>query len=150
MLKVKFETKHFKNLSTNELYNIMVLRQVVFVVEQDCPYIDADGKDQDSHHVMGYPHSDGLEAYTRIVAPGVSYEEVSIGRVITSQKYRNKGLGVLLMDESIKQVYELYGKVPIRISAQAHLQKFYGKFDFKTVSEEYLEDGIPHVEMLRA
>ena len=119
---IQWICKAFQELSLNELYTIMTLRQEVFVVEQDCPYIDADGKDQDSHHLMGFDESGSLVAYTRLVAPGISYKEVSIGRVITAQSARGIGLGVVLMEKSIEAVEQLYGKVPIRISAQEHLR----------------------------
>ncbi len=150
MSKYNYTFKQFKELTINELYDMMVLRQEVFVVEQDCPYVDADNKDQKSHHLMVYPQLNDLGAYTRIVEPGVSYDEVSIGRVITAPKYRGTGLGVELMDLSIKVTESVYGKSSIRISAQEHLQKFYNKFGFEKVSEVYLEDNIPHIEMLRS
>ena len=141
--------KSFQELSLDELYAIMVLRQEVFVIEQNCPYIDADGKDQESHHFMGLNEAGELLAYTRLVVPGAIYKEVSIGRVITAQSMRRTGLGIVLMEKSIAEIERIYGKVPIRISAQKHLRKFYEKFDFEYVGKEYLEDGIPHIEMLR-
>ena len=148
MEKISWLKKDYNHLKISELYDIMALRQVVFVIEQNCPYLDADGKDQYSHHLMGYPQPDLLVAYTRIVNPGIVYDEVSIGRVITAQSHRNVGLGIVLMEESMKYVVELYGDVPIRISAQEHLKKFYAKFGFEQVSGSYLDDGIPHIEML--
>lgn len=146
---IQWINKAFNDLSLDELYTMMTLRQEVFVVEQDCPYIDADGKDQYSHHLMGFDESGALVAYTRIVAPGISYKEVSIGRVITAQSVRGIGLGVVLMEKSIEAVAELYGKVPIRISAQEHLRKFYESLGFVYTGKSYLEDGIPHIDMLR-
>ena len=138
----------FEKLSLVELYELMALRQEVFVVEQDCPYLDADGKDFDSHHVMGYD-SNMLVACTRIVAPGISYDEVSLGRIVTKPSVRGKGHGIALMQFSHQMVKELYGDVPIRISAQCYLEKFYKNLGYEATGKEYLEDGIPHMEMLR-
>lgn len=126
----------------------MKLRQEVFIVEQNCPYLDADGKDLKSHHLMGYLGKE-LVAYSRLVFPGVSYKEISIGRVVSSGKYRQKGYGQELMRESIRQIEQLYGKVDIRIGAQQYLQRFYESFGFVWEGEPYMEDGIPHIIMLR-
>ena len=141
--------KQFYELTHDELYDIMVLRQVVFSVEQDCVYVDADGKDQKSHHLMGYDADGTLAAYLRVVSPGVSYEEVSLGRILTAQTHRGIGLGQALMKASIRAVNRQYGQVPLRISAQTYLRRFYGSFGFEPVGAEYLEDGIPHIEMYR-
>jgi ElaA protein len=140
--------KPFTELSLTELYNIMRLRQQVFIVEQNCPYLDADGKDLKSYHLMGYAGND-LVAYSRIVKPGVSYDEVSIGRVVSSTNHRGKAYGKELMAESIKQIEKLYGPVPVRIGAQQYLQKFYESFGFVRQGEPYMEDGIPHIIMLK-
>ena len=148
-MKIKWDFKAFYQLNLDELYAITVLRQEVFIVEQDCPYMDADGKDQKSHHLLGYDTNGDLVAYLRLVPPTVSYKEISFGRIVTSYKVRGKGIGKLLMEEGIQQSDLLYGKVAIRISAQSYLIQFYKYFGFKTVGEEYLEDDIPHTEMLR-
>ena len=148
-MQINWDFKPFSKLSTGELYSMMVLRQKVFIVEQDCPYMDADGKDLKSHHLLGYDVDGDLVAHLRLVAPGVSYKEMSFGRIVTSDKVRGKGVGKLLMEEGIKQSELLYGKVANRISAQSYLIPFYKYFGFKTVGEEYLEDDIPHTEMLR-
>lgn len=146
---MKWVLKKFEDLSTYELYEIIQLRLEVFVVEQDCVYQDCDGKkDYESHHLLGI-ESNKIEAYLRVVPPGISYKEVAIGRVITSQNVRGKGIGYELMKEGIVAVENIYGKVPIRISAQEHLKNYYGSVGFEQVSESYLEDGIPHIEMLR-
>ena len=145
---ISWKLKLFSELSTAELYAILRLRGEVFIVEQNCPYVDADGKDFNSHHLMGYV-GDDLAAYSRLVFAGISYEEVSIGRVITSAKYRGKDFGKLLMQQSITEIERLYGKVPIRIGAQAYLKKFYEGFGFIDMNEPYMEDGIPHLIMLR-
>jgi ElaA protein len=140
--------KPFNELSVHELYAIMHLRQEVFIVEQNCPYLDADGKDLKSYHLLGYL-SNELVAYSRIVPPGVSYDEVSIGRVVTSTQHRKMAYGRQLMVESIKQIESLYGPVPIRIGAQQYLRMFYESFGFVQSGEPYLEDGIPHIIMTR-
>ncbi len=140
---------HFNDLTLNQLYAILVLRQEVFVIEQDCPYLDADGKDQNSHHMMGFDDKGVLAAYSRICDPGVSYQEPAIGRIVTAYSFRGKGLGKELMIRSIQETENLYGSVSIRISAQKYLVDFYASFQFKIVGDEYMEDGIPHVEMIR-
>lgn len=146
---VKYICKSFQELSLQELYAIMVLRQEVFVVEQDCPYLDADGKDQVSQHLMGFEEEE-LVAYTRLVPMGISYEKYpAIGRVITAKKVRGRGIGIELMQASIKHCESLFGKAPIKISAQCYLLKFYNSLGFQSVGETYLEDGIPHIAMIR-
>ena len=140
--------KPFTELTLTELYAIMRLRQEVFIVEQNCPFLDAEGKDLKSYHLMGYVNNE-LVAYSRIVKPGVSYQEVSIGRVVSSTKHRGLAYGRQLMSESIAQIEKQYGPVPIRIGAQQYLQKFYESFGFVKEGEAYLEDGIPHIIMLR-
>ncbi len=150
MPKIQFTCKAFHDLSLEELYEIMYLRQAVFVVEQDCPYIDADGKDQASWHLCGKDEKGVLVAYTRIVPKGVSYPGyVSIGRVITSQAVRKLGLGRQLMEESIAACTYLFGKGAIKISAQSYLLHFYQSLGFEPQGEEYLEDGIPHCAMIK-
>lgn len=144
-----WDCKDYHDLDTDELYAIMTLRQEVFVVEQNCPYVDTDGKDKKSYHVMGYNSKSELVAYSRIVKPGVSYKEVSIGRVVTKKSVRKTGAGIELMHESLKQIDEFYSQVPVRISAQSWLLKFYEKFDFVSTGKEYLEDHILHTEMLK-
>lgn len=148
-MDIRWVLKDFPELTLQEFYDMMVLRQEVFIVEQDCPYLDADGKDLKSHHLFGWDADNKLVAYLRIVKPGVSYEEASLGRIVSSLSVRRTGVGKLLMEESIKQVKKLYGKVPLRISAQSYLLPFYGKFGFVPVGQEYLEDDIPHTQMYR-
>jgi len=147
---LKYICPSFNELSLQQLYDIMVLRQEVFVVEQDCPYLDADGKDQMSHHLMGYLDGE-LVAYTRLVPKGISYDKyISIGRVITSQSVRRDGYGKDLMERSIKQIRTLFGQKDIKISAQCYLLKFYKGLGFEPVGEEYLEDDIPHIAMINS
>lgn len=145
---MKWTVKTFEELTTKELYEILQLRAEVFVVEQDCPYQDVDNKDMESYHVMGYENNH-LAAYTRIVKPGISYDEIAIGRVVVSPKNRGQRLGVAVMEKSIEYIETQLQKQSIRLSAQSHLQKFYSDLGFEFTGKEYLEDGIPHVEMLR-
>ncbi len=139
--------KSFNELHTLELYAILQLRAAVFVVEQNCVYQDVDGKDKVSFHVMAW-QGDELMAYARLVPPGVSFDEASIGRVITAPQYRGKGAGITLIEKSIAQVRQSYHTTTIRISAQYYLKKFYAAFGFKPCGDTYLEDGIPHIEMV--
>ena len=147
-MSLRWEWKAFNDLTANEVYTILCVRQEVFVLEQECLYLDADGKDTNSFHIMGY---DGKEivAYARIVEPGISYKEVSIGRILTSEKGRGTGAGIELMEQTLTRIETHYGKVPVRISAQTYLLKFYQKFGFESTGKQYLEDEIPHTEMLR-
>lgn len=139
----------FYDLTLDQLYEIMFLRQEVFVVEQDCPYIDADGIDNKCIHFCGRDDSGQLVAYTRLVPPNVSFERYSsIGRVITSQKIRRKGQGPVLMNKSIEACKRLWPDYDIKISAQTYLLKFYSSLGFVPKGEGYLEDGIPHVGMV--
>jgi ElaA protein len=140
--------RRFNKLLVADLYAIMRLRQEVFIVEQNCPYLDADGKDLHCHHLMGFIE-DELAAYARIVPPGISYKEASIGRVVTSAKHRRQQLGKQLMQQAIDETQQLYGHVPIRIGAQQYLKKFYEGFGFRDLNKPYMEDGIPHIIMLR-
>jgi ElaA protein len=126
----------------------MKLRQQVFVVEQKCAYLDADGLDRSAYHFMIYDN-DQLAAYTRILDRGQVYEDyVAIGRVVTSQDYRGKGLGKELMLKTLEQCKKLFHDAPIKISAQEYLVKFYKHLNFKAVGEVYLEDDIPHIAMI--
>jgi ElaA protein len=140
--------KAFDDLTPHELYEIMRLRNEVFVLEQLCVYQDADNKDQRSHHLM-IKDNGKLIAYARLLPPGVSYPEMSIGRVISSPEYRRKGAGRLLMQKAIEGCHELFGEGPIRIGAQLYLKKFYESFGFVQAGDMYLEDNIEHIEMKR-
>lgn len=145
---VKWTYKSFEKLTTDELYRIMVLRQRVFVVEQDCPYLDADGKDRQSDHLWAVDEEGHMAAYARIVYPGLSYKELSIGRFVTAPEHRGTGLGKMLMEKCLSSIQQHFGNVPIRVSAQEHLKAFYMSYGFMQVSDNYLEDDIPHIEML--
>jgi len=121
----------------------------VFVVEQNCAFVDADGIDLKSWHLLGYMKNGVLAAYARIVPAGVSYVEVSVGRIVTAPKYRHLGMGKDLMEELLRRTEELYSKVPIRIAAQKYLENFYTSYGFRAEGEPFLWDGIWHVYMLR-
>ena|SRR5688572_16481759 len=145
---ITWQLKKFDSLTPHELYAILRLRAEVFVVEQACIFQDMDNKDQLSYHLMGWKN-DNLVAYTRLVPPGVSYNETSIGRVVTSPAERGSGIGKLLMEKSIEQIIHLYGKTPIKLGAQLYLKKFYESLGFRQTSDIYDEDGIDHIEMIR-
>ena len=149
MLSISYTIKSFDELSTTELYEILQLRIQVFVIEQNCPYQDADGKDNQSYHLMGRDANGDLQTYTRLVPAGVSYEGyTSIGRVVTSEAVRGQKAGVKLMEVSMEEIIKLWPGLPVKISAQSHLQRFYRKFGFESIGEEYLEDDIPHIAMV--
>jgi ElaA protein len=144
---ITWECKYFNELSAEELYAILRLRSEVFVVEQDCVYLDIDDKDQHSYHFMGWDGTQ-LAAYTRILPPGLAFAEASIGRVATSARHRGKGIGRELMLRSIEHCTRLF-QTPIHIGAQRYLEQFYESLGFKAIGEPYLEDDIPHIGMLR-
>lgn len=139
--------KKFNDLTLLELYAILQLRNEVFVVEQNCPYNDCDNKDLKAWHLMGM-ENEKLLAYSRLIPPGISYRESSIGRVVNSRSARGKGLGKELMIESIQRIKLLFHTESIRIGAQLYLLDFYNGLGFIRASEIYLEDNIPHIEML--
>ena len=145
---ITWQIKYFNELSVEDLYRIFKLRIAVFVVEQSCPYQDADLKDLKSFHLMGLNESKELIAYARILSGGIAFNEVSIGRVCTSQNARGTGAGKHLMHNAIQFIAKQFGLLPIRIGAQCYLTKFYSSFGFEIASEEYLEDNILHIEML--
>lgn len=140
--------KNFDSLTPHELYAILRLRSEVFVVEQTCVFQDLDNRDQQCYHLMGL-RDNLLIAYTRLVPPGLSYEEASIGRVVTSPAARGTGTGKTLMEKSIEEVFNLYGEVPMKIGAQLYLKKFYNSFGFEQLGDIYDEDGIDHIKMVR-
>ena len=148
-MNIHWEIKKFEELTVKELYTIMQLRLAVFCVEQNCAYQDADGKDPKCFHLMGIDIAGELIAYSRIVPAGISFTEVSIGRVISSAQARGTGAGKELMNYSLEFIEKQYGKVPVRIGAQCYLIKFYSTFGFEISGNEYLEDNIAHIEMLR-
>jgi ElaA protein len=146
---VRWQWYAFSDLSTRELYAIVEARMRVFIVEQASPYLDLDGFDVDAEHLVGWSGSD-VAAYLRVLEPNTRFTERSIGRVITSQVFRGRGLGREVMRRALDRLGARFPADPLRISAQAHLERFYASWGFARASAEYLEDGIPHLEMLRA
>ena len=142
--------RSFQELTPDELYDICALRQTVFVVEQNCAYLDADGWDKRSRHLYTRDADGLLVAYLRLVEPGVKYPEPSIGRVITHPSVRRTGLGRTLMAEGIRGAAECYPGSAIRIGAQLWAEDFYRSLGFERVGAEYIEDDIPHIEMIRS
>jgi ElaA protein len=143
-----WQVKFYPELTLNEFHDIIALRLKAFVVEQNCAYLDLDGKDKKSYHLICRDGFGNVVATARILPPGLSYDEVAIGRVVIDESIRGKGIGHDLMKQSMKYAEEEFGKVPIRISAQKHLESYYNKHSFVSSGKEYLEDDIPHVEML--
>lgn len=142
-----FEFKHFSELTSNELYDILQLRSEIFVVEQDCVYNDLDGHDKDAVHQ--FLKKDGeIIAYSRLLKPGSRFSDFSIGRVVVKQSERGTGLGIRMMTEAKRYIIENWKAQKIKISAQKYLRKFYEDLEFVVISEEYLEDGIPHYGMV--
>jgi ElaA protein len=145
---IEIHVKHFQELSTQELYDILQLRSEVFVVEQDCVYQDIDGKDQKALHVLGFKDKK-LIAYTRIFKPGDYFDYASIGRVVVAKNQRAFKYGYDIMKVSIDAIEKHFKEKKIKISAQVYLKSFYRNLGFKEIGEEYLEDNIPHIAMLK-
>ena len=147
-MKLQFKIKRFNELSASELYQLLQLRSEVFVVEQNCVYQDIDGKDEKALHLLGeIDHK--VVAYSRIFKANDYFENASIGRVAIAEKYRAQKWGHQLMQEAISGIENNFGIQSITISAQLYLKKFYQSHGFVQIGETYLEDGIPHIEMLR-
>jgi ElaA protein len=150
---VEWHDKHFETLGARDLYLILSVRAEVFVAEQRCIYLDPDGKDTLAHHLYALDERPGVPprvaAYLRLLPPGVSYEEASIGRVLTGMAHRNQGLGQELLARGLLRAEALWPASGLRIGAQHYLKKFYESFGFVQVGEPYSEDDIPHIEMLR-
>jgi ElaA protein len=140
----------FDDLTPREVHDIFQARVAVFVLEQNCPFQDVDGADPSCWHLLGRDAAGDIAAYCRIVPPGVKYEEASIGRVLTTAGARRSGAGRELMGEAMARTEALWPGMAIRIGAQRYLEKFYGDFGFVQCSEPYDEDGIMHIQMLRA
>ena len=144
---ITWQCKSFSELTVEELYKILQLRSQVFVVEQQSAYQDCDGKDPLSSHVMGWDNGD-LIAYARLIPKGISYPDAaSIGRVVTALSVRRKNIGRQLMAKALEEIKNLFGNVPLKISAQLYLRNFYESFSFTSSGEVYLEDGIEHIAM---
>lgn len=150
MTSVDWQWFNFQELGVTRLYQLLQLRSEVFVVEQDCVYQDLDNRDQDALHLLGIL-DDEVHACVRLLPPGLAYEGyVAIGRVVTSQKLRGSGQGRPLMQQAIAKASEVYPNTPIKLSGQQHLERYYNSLGFQAVGEPYLEDGIPHLAMIRA
>lgn len=150
---IEWQWSRFADLTAAQLYEMLALRQQVFVLEQTCLYPDIDGLDPGAHHLLGWRTVNGkreLAALLRCLAPGAKYDEMSLGRVVTSPAMRGTGLGRELVAQGIACAVRLHQGHAIRIGAQAHLENFYGSFGFVTVSAPYDEDGIMHIDMIRA
>lgn len=142
-----FKFKHFSELTTSEIYDILQLRAEIFVVEQDCVYNDLDGLDKDAIHQ--FLEKEGkIVAYSRLLKPGTRFNYYSIGRVVVKESERGTGLGIQMMEEAKSYILKNWQADKIKISAQKYLRNFYENLGFKIVSNEYLEDGIPHYGML--
>jgi ElaA protein len=142
----------FDQLARDDIYELLQLRQQVFVVEQKCAYLDADGLDQYSWHLfarMENGTTNPLAGYLRVIFPGKKYTEPAIGRLLTTQSVRGAGIGRKLMQEACRHLAVEYPEKTLRISAQLYLKKFYEELGFVTVTEAYDEDGIQHIEMIR-
>lgn len=138
----------FDELTVQQLYTYLQLRVNVFVVEQKCPYPELDGYDEKAYH-LAYLENEKLLAYARILPPGVKYDRISIGRVIVSEEVRGRGFAKELMKESLVFIQKNWPNQEVQLQAQTHLRSFYGSFGFDPISEDYDEDGIPHVDMVR-
>jgi len=148
---IHWQWSRFNELSVDDLYAVVRLREAVFIIEQNCPYPDADGRDPAAWHLLGWSATGErrLLAYTRVFEPGVRYSEASIGRVVTAPEVRGTGLGKVLMAEALRRVESLVPGQVVKIAAQRRLEKFYLGFGFESVSEPYEEDGILHIDMVR-
>lgn len=147
---MNWDIKHQQQLSAAELYAALALRTAVFVVEQNCPYQEVDGSDLigDTYHLLAWEHGK-LLAYLRILDPALNKGRVIIGRVVTDASARDRKLGHAMMEKALAFIAERFPGLPIKLGAQAHLQGFYGRYGFVTEGEEYLEDGIAHIDMLK-
>ncbi len=147
-MDLNIEVKKFNELSLEELYDLLQLRSEVFVVEQDCIYQDIDGKDAEALHILG-KKEDKIVAYTRCFRPGYYFEEAAIGRVVVKQSERKFGYGHEIMKASDKAIQDNFGTSNIKLSAQQYLIEFYNSHGYRTAGDGYLEDGIPHIAMIK-
>ncbi|OOV28770.1 GNAT family N-acetyltransferase [Flavobacterium sp. LM5] len=143
-----WQIKAFHDLTVDELYDILRLRSEIFVLEQNCVYLDLDGKDKKALHLFG-TYEDKIVAHARLLSPGISFPEASIGRVVVDSYYRDKKWGHELMQNAIAGIASHFKETVITIGAQLYLKKFYESHGFVAISDIYLEDDIPHIEMKR-
>ncbi|WP_149195814.1 GNAT family N-acetyltransferase [Luteimonas suaedae] len=148
---LRWQIRRFRELDLDALYGLLKLRAEVFVVEQNCAYLDPDGKDRhpDALHLLGLTEDGTLAAYLRILPPGLAFPQVSFGRVLIGAPFRGRGLGEPLLREALRAIDLQWPGADVQIGAQAHLQDYYGRHGFVPCSEPFLEDDIPHVRMLR-
>lgn len=139
--------KSFSELTTDELYEILKLRNAVFIVEQNCPYLDVDGKDKDSYHLFLKDNNE-IISYLRILKKGISYKEASIGRVLVKNDYRRKNISRHMILKSISFIENTLNEKEIKIQAESYLENFYTSLGFQKISDSYLLDNIPHMDML--
>ncbi|MCD4722938.1 MAG: GNAT family N-acetyltransferase [Desulfobacula sp.] len=151
MIQIDWKIKPFNQLDRDELYELLKFRVDVFVVEQNCPYPEMDDKDRhlETLHLAGKAKDGKLLAYLRILPPGLSFKEVSIGRVVVAKESRRQGISDTLLKIALDQINRTWPSENIRIGAQVYLRKFYESHGFEAVSQDYLEDGIPHIDMIR-
>lgn len=147
-MHLNWQFKPYSELTLNEFHDIIALRLNAFVVEQNCTYLDLDGKDKKAYHLILRDGKGDVIATARILPAGLAYEEVAIGRVVLENEYRRNGIGKEMMERCVRFCFDEFGKAPIRISAQKHLESFYSQIGFESTGKDYLEDEIPHVEML--
>lgn len=147
-MEIQWQIKSFDDLAVNELYDILRLRSAIFVVEQNCVYLDLDGKDKLALHLFG-EFEGKIVAYSRLFKPGITFDNASIGRVVVDANFRDRKWGHELMREAIAGIKNHFGESKITIGAQLYLKKFYESHGFIQISDMYLEDDIPHIEMKR-
>ncbi len=140
--------KTFDELTKTELYDLLSLRAEVFIVEQECAYQDLDGKDKEALHILG-KSEDEVVAYARVFKPGFYFEEASIGRIVVAPANRTEGLGKDIVLGAEKAIIQYYGACSVKLSAQSYLLRFYNDLGYQSIGEEYLEDGIPHIAMIK-
>ncbi len=148
---IHWQARRFAELDADTLYALLKLRAEVFVLEQNCVYLDPDGKDRhpEAVHLLGLADDGTLAAYLRILPAGLSYPQVSFGRVLTAPQWRGRGLGDPMLHAALDEIARRWPGADVQIGAQSHLQAFYARHGFHPSSEPYVEDGIPHIDMLR-
>lgn len=148
-MNITWQCNHFDALTTLQLHDIFQARQSVFIVEQHCAYPDIDYLDINAWHVIGLDMNT-VAGYARILPPGLKYPEASIGRILTTSPYRGHSIGKLLLTYAIAETERLFNGMPIKIGAQEYLKRFYERFGFKDLNQPFLEDGMPHLLMLKS
>jgi ElaA protein len=152
VMRIQWISKSFSQMGVSELYEVLKLRVDVFVVEQNCPYPELDGKDvyPQTLHFMGRNKADGkLAAYLRILPPGVRFKEVTIGRFVVAKAFRKQRIGNNMLERALSRIKDVWPNETVKISAQVYLKNFYESHGFEAISEHYVEDGIPHIDMIR-